>query len=149
VNLGYRACTREDEAFLYALHRSTMRVYVEETWGEWDETWQRETFRRRFSPEDVFILQLDGEDIGMVSVQERTEELFLSRIEILSAYQRRGIGSQVLRELIEQAGAQGKAVALKVLKSNRSARSLYQRLGFGVTGETDTHYVMATLVPGR
>ena len=149
MNLGYRACTLEDEAFLYELHRSTMRVYVEETWGEWDEAWQRETFQRRFSPDGVLILQLDGEDIGTVWVQERTEELFLSRIEILPAYQRRGIGSQVIRALIEKASAQGKAVALKVLKSNRPARSLYQRLGFGVTGETDTHYVMATLAPGR
>ncbi len=145
MSLTYRDCTSEDETFLYGLHRATMRVYVEETWGGWDEAWQRDYFHQRFSPGAIRILQLDGVDIGLVSVQERTEELFLSSLEILPAFQRQGIGSQVVRALIEQASAQGKTVALKVLKSNRLARHLYQRLGFGVTGETDTHYVMATL----
>jgi ribosomal protein S18 acetylase RimI-like enzyme len=131
-----------DEEFLYQLHKATMRDYVEETWGRWDEEWQRVYFHEHQPVQERLILQLDGKDIGVISVQERTEELFLRILEILPAYQRRGIGSIVVRDLLNRAAAQGKAVALKVLKANRSARSLYQRLGFGVTGETDTHYVM-------
>jgi len=143
VNLSYRRAVAEDEAFLFALHAAAMREYIEETWGAWDEEWQRAYFRRRFHPQALKILQVDGRDVGVIFIEERAEELFLARIEILPEYQRRGIGSAALRELIEQAREKGKPLALKVLKVNRRARSLYQRLGFGVTGETKTHYVMA------
>ncbi|MBE0699194.1 MAG: GNAT family N-acetyltransferase [Anaerolineaceae bacterium] len=141
--LIYRPTTTRDEEFLYQLHRATMRTYVEETWGMWDEDWQQTYFHQHFIPEDLLILQLDGVDIGVISVQERTEELFLGIVQILPSYQRQGIGTTVIRDLLTRAARQGKPVALKVLKSNRLARSLYQRLGFGVTGETATHYVMA------
>jgi ribosomal protein S18 acetylase RimI-like enzyme len=143
VNLAYRPTTAGDEEFLYQLHRVTMRVYVQETWGRWDDEWQQAYFHEHFVPEDLLILQLDGVDIGVISVQERTEEFFLGILQILPRYQRRGIGSTVMRDLLTRAARQGKPVALKVLKSNRLARALYQRLGFGVTGETGTHYVMA------
>jgi ribosomal protein S18 acetylase RimI-like enzyme len=143
VNLAYRPASAADEEFLYQLHKAAMREYVEETWGGWEDAWQQDYFHQNYSIQDLFVLQLDGFDVGVVSVQERTEELFVRMIEVLPAYQRRGIGSFVIRELLSRAEQNGKAVALKVLKSNRAARNLYQRLGFGVTGETDTHYVMA------
>ncbi len=143
MNLAYRPAVPEDELFLYQLHRATMRAYVEETWGAWDEKWQRAYFHQHFGPRDLQVVQLDGRDIGVLCVQERTEELFLVVLQILPAYQRRGIGSAVVGAIIARATHIGKPVALKVLKSDRGARSLYQRLGFGVTGETHTHYVMA------
>ena len=143
MNLAYRPCTEEDEGFLYDLHRATMREYVEETWEVWDEEWQRVYFHERFLPAELQVVQVLGRDVGVMSVEWRTEELFLCILQILPAFQREGIGSAVVRALIDQARVQGKAVALKVLKANRGARRLYQRLGFGVTGETGTHYVMA------
>jgi len=48
-----------------------------------------------------------------------------------------------MKALLAEADQRGKPVALRVLKVNIRARDLYQRLGFGVTGETDTHYIMA------
>jgi ribosomal protein S18 acetylase RimI-like enzyme len=48
-----------------------------------------------------------------------------------------------MRELIARAGQEGRPLALRVLKGNLRARYLYQRLGFGVTGENDRHYIMA------
>jgi ribosomal protein S18 acetylase RimI-like enzyme len=143
VNVTYRQATLADEEFLYQLHRAAMRRSVEETWGAWDEGWQRSTFREYFHPETLRVIQLDGQDVGVLWVETRAEELFVSRLEILPVYQRRGIGTAVMLELAEEAARLGKPVALKVLKANRGARDLYQRLGFGVTGETDTHYVMA------
>jgi ribosomal protein S18 acetylase RimI-like enzyme len=143
VNLALRPATAVDESFLYKLHRATMQGYIEEIWGEWDEDWQWAYFHQRFVAHDLQIIQLDGSAIGVISIQERTEELFLGILQILPMYQRQGIGTALLNGLLISAGLKGKAVALKVLKSNRAARSLYQRLGFGVTGETDTHYIMA------
>lgn len=84
--------------------------------------------------------------MGVLHVQERTEELYIASLEILPEYQRRGIGTEILRQLTAAAQRQLKPVALQVLKTNIAARSLYQRMGFGVTGENDTHYIMARMV---
>ena len=141
--ITYRPAVPEDFDFLYALHRAAMRASVEESFGAWDDAWQRDYFRRHFSIEDRQVIQLDGQDVGVVVVQPRAEELFLVSLEVLPAFQGRGIGTAVIRALLERARGEGKPVALQVLKSNVRARALYQRLGFGVTGETATHYIMA------
>jgi len=125
-----------------------MREMVEETFGEWDENWQQAYFRNRFSPEDLLIIQVekaDGslEDAGVFCFEERAEEVFVGVLQVIPKRQRMGIGTQVMKNIMDEAEKKGKQVALKVLKSNRSARNLYQRLGFGVTGETNYHYVMA------
>ncbi len=143
MNLTYRPALPEDFDFLFRLHEHTMREYVEDTFGPWDETWQVAYFRRHFDPSALQIIQLDGLDVGMLHVQERVEEIFIAGLEVLPEYQRKGIGTAVIRRLTAAARRQAKPVALQVLKTNISARSLYQRLGFGVTGENETHYIMA------
>ena len=44
-----REVTEADYAWLYALKRETMRCYVEETWGTWDDPFQEEFFRKNSS----------------------------------------------------------------------------------------------------
>ncbi len=117
-----------------------MRPSVERTYG-WDEPWQEQYFREHFDPAKQQIIRYDGTDDGVLSVEEREDSLFLALIAILPGYQRRGIGTILVRRLQERAGERGLAVALRVLKTNR-ARELYERLGFAPTGETDTHYKM-------
>jgi ribosomal protein S18 acetylase RimI-like enzyme len=143
LRLTHRPAAEKDFAFLYALHRAAMRSQVEETWGGWDEDWQRAYFRKRFVPSKLRILQLDGKDVGVFSVQVRVEELFLVELKVHPDYQRRGIGTAVLRALIRLGNSEGKPVALKVLRANRLGRALYERLGFVVTGQTETHNILA------
>lgn len=141
--ITYRPALPEDFDFLFSLHRAAMRGYVEAAFGPWDEDWQQAYYRKHYPIDRLRIIQFDGQDVGLVYVEERTEELFLAIIEVLPGFQRRGIGTAVVRELIEAAAGLGKPVALQVLKGNIQARNLYQRLGFGVTGENDTHYILA------
>jgi ribosomal protein S18 acetylase RimI-like enzyme len=61
---------------------------------------------------------------------------------LVPAYRNRGLGSELVRELQQQAGWQGKAVLLHVMKINPAARALYERLGFAVTGEDARRYRM-------
>jgi len=143
MDITYRSATAADFDFLFALHEASMRLYVEETFGPWDEEFQRAYFQDHFFPSEVNIILLDGQMVGMLRVQERTEETFLAAIEILPGWQRRGIGTRVIRALVNDASARGKPVALMVLKTNIAARSLYQRLGFGITGENVTHYILS------
>ena len=143
MQVSYRPAASDDFEFLFSLHRATMRLYVVDTWGAWDEDWQNRRFRARFKPELLQIIQYEGSDIGVLQVQDRTEEIFLVSLEILPAYQNHGIGSAIIRSVLVEASHSAKPVALQVLKVNRAARALYQRLGFRITGENETHYILA------
>lgn len=71
------------------------------------------------------------------------DRVWLARIAIVPVSQRRGIGTTILRSVLAQAASQGLPVMLQVLKVN-PAWQLYERLGFVITGETETHYLMST-----
>ncbi len=139
-----RLATATDSAFVYHLHRSTMQDYVAQTWGEWNEDFQARMFTQWFEPSQFQIVVVDGQDVGLVSVERRPTELFLRTIEILPEYQNRGVGSAVIKAVLAQARAEAVPVSLQVLKVN-PARQLYERLGFSVVGETTTHYLMQTV----
>jgi ribosomal protein S18 acetylase RimI-like enzyme len=143
MELSRRVAQAGDENFLYALHKAAMQSYIVATWGAWDELRQREEFHRCIRPAEMTIIQVDGLDAGVIHLQERTEELFVITLEILPAYQNQGVGTLVMRQVLQEARQRQKPVALQVLKVNLAARAFYQRLGFGVTGESDTHYILA------
>lgn len=143
MHLTYRQVSEADFEFLFGVHQAAMQGYVEAAFGPWVEPWQRDYFRAHFDPPMLRVIQVDGQDVGMLSIQERTEELFLVDLEILPAHQRRGIGTAVVQALQAEADRRGIPVALQVLKVNQGAQKLYRRLGFGVTGENDAHYLMA------
>jgi ribosomal protein S18 acetylase RimI-like enzyme len=117
-----------------------MRDYVDETWG-WDEAWQRRRFDENFDPLPLQIIEKDGVPIGYIAVRRPSDEIFLAAIEIAPQHQKQGIGSQLVRELLDEADRSRRPVKLFVLKVN-PARRLYERLGFQCTDETPTHFVM-------
>jgi len=139
-NINLRPATPDDYEFAYRVHRAAMREAVEQTYG-WDEAWQARYFREHFDPAKRQIIRCDGVDVGVLSVEEREDSLFLALVAILPEYQGRGIGTTLIRRLQRRAKAGSVPVTLQVLKINR-ARALYERLGFVLTGETETHYQM-------
>jgi ribosomal protein S18 acetylase RimI-like enzyme len=56
-------------------------------------------------------------------------------------HQGKGIGTRLISEVLQDAHSRGLAVRLRVLKVNPAQR-LYERLGFAVVGETETHHLM-------
>jgi ribosomal protein S18 acetylase RimI-like enzyme len=131
-----------DAEFLYRLNELALREAVEQTYGRWDEPWQRWHFRDRFDPAATRIVVAAGRDVGALKVLEHDDHLFLATIELHPDWQQRGIGSAILRDVLADAARKGKPVALQVFKVNAPARRLYERLGFVVTGETETHFHM-------
>jgi ribosomal protein S18 acetylase RimI-like enzyme len=119
-----------------------MKHYVEATWG-WDEAWQADYFRVHFDPARCQIIQAEDVDVGKLSVETRPDSVYIAYIAVLPAYQRAGIGTGVIRQVLGHAACQGLPVLLQVLKVN-PARHLYERLDFVITGETETHYLMST-----
>ena len=138
-----RAATPGDAGFLYHLLKATMQEYVAQVWG-WDEQWQQQHFQQNFAPGQEQLIIKDNEKIGVIATEKKGDALFLAKIYILPEYQGQGIGTQLIKAVVDEGFGCGLPVTLQVLKVNRSARRLYERLGFVVTGETATHYMMST-----
>ena len=135
-----RPATVADYDYLYDLHVATMRDYVGRTWG-WDGAVQERMFREQFDPKHVEIVERDGQRIGVLSVEDRGDEVFLRSIEVDPAHQGLSIGTAMVVQLIRSAATTGRPVSLQVLKVNPALR-LYQRLGFALIEETATHFRM-------
>jgi ribosomal protein S18 acetylase RimI-like enzyme len=139
MEFTFRAASEEDYLWLWALKRETMRPYVEQMWGGWDDASQEAFFRRNFIPANVRVIVAAGEDVGLLHVEREAQALFLANLQISPAFQNHGLGSAVVRRVMEEARTAGLPLRLQVLKSNQPARRLYERLGFEVTEEGHMH----------
>lgn len=131
-----------DLSWLWELKRTTMRAYVAAAFG-WEDADQYERFTAAFDPVKLRIIRVDRSDAGLIEVAEKECFFFIARIELLPIFQRRGIGSLVIAEVVDQAARRNKPVHLQVLRAN-PARRLYERLGFSVYEETATHFRLKT-----
>lgn len=140
VPIDRRPATRDDLEFLWDLHILTLLEYVALTWG-WDRTWQRENFLKRFDPASLEILEARGIPMGVLGVRYAEDHLYLREIQIHPDWQGRGIGAAMVADIVAHAAARRLPVRLQVLKVN-PARRLYERCGFCLRGETETHFLM-------
>jgi GNAT superfamily N-acetyltransferase len=137
-----RPAVEADREFLFDLHRATMRPMIERTWGVWEEAWQRAHFDARFDPSAIFVLTVDGRDVGTVWLDRRPAELYVAELQVTPALQGAGLGTAMLRRVIAEAAEAGLPVTLQVLEANVRARRLYERLGFRAIGSVAPHVLM-------
>ena len=139
--VALRPATPADSEFCFQLHKAAMGDYITAIWG-WDEQRQREFHARSFSPGRWQIITTGGTDIGMIDVEHRPAEIYLSRIEVHPSHQGHGIGTRLISALIGEATHNGQDLVLEVLTVNRRAQALYRRLGMT---EVATHGVKITM----
>ena len=135
-----RPATPEDLGPLYELHRQALGEYVRQTWG-WDERWQARRFRERFDASHTQVIQQCGRDVGCLRVRRGDNEIFLEYITLWPQYQRQGIGTRLIRALMEEARSRCVPLRLSVLRAN-PATELYLRLGFQLTGGDEHRHTM-------
>jgi ribosomal protein S18 acetylase RimI-like enzyme len=75
------------------------------------------------------VVVVDGRPAGRLYVARWPEELRVIDIALLPEYRRRGIGTALLRALLEEAGASGRPVRIHVERFN-PALAVYEKLGF-------------------
>lgn len=128
--------------FVYQTKKDAYKKYVEEIWGPWNEDDQRtyyENFINTYQ-NDAWIIQLNGQDIGFyngATLEDGSYEI--GNICIIPEFQGRGIGTQVLKDIIELHKDQD--LHIQFFKQNPVGK-LYERLGFIPSGETEFHYQM-------
>jgi len=133
-----RPSTSADDEFLYNLYAST-RSDEMAVWGapaEQQATFlrmqfdaQRAHYGRHFSAADHQIITVGGEPVGRTLVDRSRDELRLVDIAFLPEHRGRGIGSVLLRELLDESARTGKPVRVHAFKPSRAV-GFYERLGF-------------------
>jgi ribosomal protein S18 acetylase RimI-like enzyme len=98
-------------------------------------------FRQRWEATQVRIITIDGVDVGWLQSTIQNGSLFLAQLFVDRAFQRQGIGTEMMDRLIQEATVAGQDMTLGVVKTN-PARRLYERLGFRVTHEDDRKLYM-------
>ena len=84
-------------------------------------------------------------DVGMLDVDYRPGEIYLSRIEIHPGHQGHGIGTRIISTLLDEAERKGQDLVLNVLTVNRRAQVLYQRLGMKEVTRHGDHHTKITM----
>ena len=137
-----RAITDTDDDFLWRLNEETLRDHIEQIWG-WDEETQRAHFQERLRREsEKQLILIDDERVGYLELSERDETLHIINIQISSHHQGKGLGDQVMRDLLKRASSRGCGVELGVFKVNTRALKFYERLDFHIVGSSETHWEM-------
>ena len=141
MQLALRPATDDDYEWLYQLNKTTIRPYAEQTYGPWDDALARRLFAERSRPDTTQVVVVEGQDAGSIEIVPGDSNVYLANIRIAPEYQRRGIGTRLISDVLRDAHGRGLTVSLRVLKTNPAQR-LYARLGFEIVGETPTHSLM-------
>jgi ribosomal protein S18 acetylase RimI-like enzyme len=139
-----RTATEADVAFL-----TDVAVWTLQDQGRWpadeDEAtyragyaeWTREQIRGEVPDSTLSVLELDGVGVGRLRVVRPGDLVEIAGLQVLPAYQGRGVGSEVVTTLAGEAGLAGLPLELGVEDDNPRARALYERLGLTAAGEVD------------
>lgn len=131
--------------FIYQVKKGAYKKYVEECWDPWNDDEQRKYFEHFISQvkSDTWIIQLNGVDIGFYNGMELADGSYdIGNICIIPKYQGRGIGTQVLKDVMTLHKNQD--LHIQYFKQNPMGE-LYKRLGFIPNGESEFHYQMIKL----
>lgn len=111
-----------------------------------DEHRVRQRLRDSFSPQHTSVILADGAFAGCVTLRPAEDGQWLEHFYLAPGTQGRGLGSAVLRCLLDRTDADGVLVRLNVLQGS-AARRLYERHGFTVEVQDPIDIYMVRL-PG-
>ena len=120
--------TPQDEDWVNNLTRATMKPYVESSWTDLKDQ-EYYYHLNRFDLAHTSIIFVKEKKAGRLTISQDDTVLTLEDLHLLPEFHGRGLGTKIIKDVIEQAFASGLAVELKCLKTN-PVSNLYNRLGF-------------------
>lgn len=137
--LAFRSATEADLPFLLELRRKTMSEHLRLSGVEPSQSERFERVLARF--ECAEIIMLCGNPVGLLKVARDDKSWSLIQIQLVPEQQYKGLGTRILKALLDDAVQSRASVKLSVLKAN-PARRLYERLGFCVVNASAHAYEM-------
>jgi ribosomal protein S18 acetylase RimI-like enzyme len=93
------------------------------------------------------VILVDGEPAGRLIVGRWDREIRIADIALLPLFRGAGVGTRLIRSLIDESETAGKALTIHVERTNPAIR-LYERLGFAPAREQGL-YLKMERPPGR
>lgn len=152
-SITFRPINNEDVEFLYRVYASTREEEMAMTgWSEpqieeflqMQFTLQHTQYLQEYKNASFEIILLDKVPIGRLYVDRRKQEIRILDIAFFPEFRGRGIGSQILKELISEADKKKLPLNCHV-EHNNPAQKLYERLGFEKKELRGMHYFMERL----
>ncbi len=148
--VGLRPVSAEDREFLFQVYASTRTE--EMALVDWDDIKKDEFLRMQFAAQDTYyrdnytsasfwVLLFDSRPCGRLYIDRWGSEIRIVDIALLPDFRNKGIGSAMLKHIMEEGGRLGLPVTIHVEQFN-PALSLYQRLGFLPAGENGVYLLM-------
>lgn len=128
-----RAMSREDLAAVLSVERDSYAV-----------PWTLQTFSNLVDrPDTDSISAVAGDEVvGFAVAWSVVDQAELGNVAVARSWRRRGIGEALVRDIVGRLSRRGVTdVFLEVRVGNRSARRLYDRLGFTEIGRRRDYYV--------
>lgn len=153
----FRPVTADDERLLVRVYGSTRLEELALT--NWDEA-QRDAFlrmqfaaqqahyRQTYPDAEHLIILLDTESVGRLYLAEIEAEIRIVDVTILPDHRNAGIGTAIIKQLMEEAATIGKPLRIYVESFNPSLR-LFERLGFVKVDESGYSFLLAWQPPAR
>src|SRR5215467_9118046 len=99
TNISLRPFKQHDADFLFrVVHSSTGQIKAPP-----DEGKARLVFESQLSPATTKIVVVDGQDAGMLDVKSSDDGVTLENIHLAPEYQGQGIGTQLIRGVLQDA----------------------------------------------
>jgi ribosomal protein S18 acetylase RimI-like enzyme len=141
---------KSDREFLVELYGSVREPELAHV--PWDDDTRRAFIEQQFTAQDAHyrahypgatldVIEIEGEAAGRLYVHRGRRDIRVMDIALAPAYRGRGVGSELLRALIDEASASKRTLSIHV-EVNNPARVLYERLGFRPAGEHGVYLLM-------
>ena len=142
MKINFRNCGYDDIDFILNLKELCLKWYIEIIYG-WDIKIQKEKTINELNQHinNMKIIMLDNKDIGITTFYEENNSYVIGLIMINPNYQNKGIATKIINDYIEIAKKENKKIFIKTYKEN-PAKRLYERLGFKIYKEDNTHVHM-------
>lgn len=148
--ISFRPETPKDSAFLYRLYVSTredeMRIVPwpdEQKAAFLRQQFEAQTahYKNQYSAAEYSIILFDGAPAGRLYLNQQPGDLRIMDILLAPEYRGHGIGTILLRDILDRATAAGHSVSIHVERQNPALR-LYERLGFRQIDEYGVYLLM-------
>ena len=139
MKITFRNCEYNDCDFILNLKELGMKWYIEKIYG-WDIDIQREKTKHEIEnhKNDMRIIEIDNNDVGVTTFYEENNEYVVGLIIVHPDYRGKGVATNIIKKYIDIAKKNNKNIKIKTYKFN-PAKKLYERLGFKIYNEDDTH----------
>jgi ribosomal protein S18 acetylase RimI-like enzyme len=150
AGLAFRPISDADLPFLAEVYASTRTEELAVT--PWTDAQKAEFldmqfraqhahYQRHYPQADWLVTMRGGEDIGRLYIDRWPTQHGIIDIAFLPEHRGHGLGSALLRDLMDEAATLGKGVTIHVEKYNPAMR-LYRRLGFKTEADQGVYDLM-------